>query len=780
MKFAKKIFIYIFLSTALIIFGMSIISVYWTTQHHVQEVVSLQKELTVLAALKSEDYILRNDRIELHQFYRSILKVNPYIKYIFVEKQGEVLTHTFSKGVPKGLLNLGPVAAPSEVDITPVENNQGNVILHLRTGIGAPVHAILHFGVSKNKIRAAVTPLRNLMMISGGILLLIIPFGLASFISRLVSRPLNTLSNGVKQIGKGNLNYRLEISTGDEIEQLSDDINSMAGNIEKLRNGLEGEIVERMQAESDLARQTELLNNILHNVPHDIFWKNERSVYLGCNKTFAETSGLTHPNDIVGKTDYDLPWKKQEIESFRKSDAEVMDKGLPVYDIEEKLTQANGQEKTIITSKVPLKDKDGNVFGLLGINYDITERKHLEETAKQTQKMEAIGTLAGGIAHDFNNILGGIIGYSELALDAVKTDSDAYNFLNQVLKAGTRAKDLVRQILSFSRKGQNERKPLDLSHIVKEEAKLLRSTLPTTIEIHQNINNDLGMVNADLTQMHQVVMNLCTNAAHAMREHGGRLEISLSPVILARESIRKYHDILPGPYVELKISDTGTGIDSKIIHRIFEPFFTTKEKENGTGMGLAVVHGIVKEHSGDIIVESSPDKGTTFTVLLPQVLSENEEKEKTSLSVPLGNERVLLIDDEKMLLDFGEKTLTSLGYKVKTMNSSIEALEVFQKSPDAFDIIITDHTMPHMTGYNLAKHILEIKPDAKIILCTGYSDNITPEKIERAGIMALLYKPIRKMEIAKTVREVLFHKESRRGNTISRAKAPDQDDISTA
>ncbi len=556
---------------------------------------------------------------------------------------------------------------------------------------------------------------------------------------------------GVHQISLGNFDTKIPVKTEDEIGLVATQFNVM---VEKLKSSNE----EIRESSTNLANQTELLNNILNNIPFNVFWKDGESVYLGCNRAFAEVTGLGTPENIIGKTDYDLPWKKEEADFYRQCDKQVVDTGIPMADIEEPLTQADGQKKIIITSKVPLKNRDGSVFGTLGIYYDITERKQLEETVKQTQKMEAIGTLAGGIAHDFNNILSAIIGYAELSHDDISQDSHIYEYIEQILNSATRAKDLVKQILTFSRKSQEERKPILIHPIVKEVAKLIRSTIPTTIEIRQHIDETTGMVDADPTQMHQIVMNLCTNAAHAMPETEGVLDIELSSVVITQESKTNYHDVAPGPFLELKISDTGTGIDSKIIHRIFEPFFTTKIKEKGTGMGLAVVHGIVKDHGGDISIDSQLGKGTTFTILLPQVVAEPDNAEDPMSEVPTGHEHILFVDDEKTLLGLGKRMLESLGYTVTAQNSSLEAFETFQQSPDTFDMVITDQTMPHMTGYNLAKRILEIKPDAHTILCTGYSDSVTPEKVEAAGIKALIYKPISKKEIAQKIRGVLDQK----------------------
>ncbi len=755
MKFKTKIFSYIFISTALIICGMSIIMYVWISDRNKQTCLNFEKELASLTALKTEDYILRNERVELLRLFQSIQKVDQHIEYIFAEKQGEIIVHTFEKGVPQGLLNLPPVQDASEIDITPVENNQGDLIYHYRVVLTAPAYSLLHVGVSNKKIQADLHSFRILMLIAGCLLLATVPFSVALFLSRIFSNPIHVLRDTIKRIGSGDLQYRLNIKTGDEIEQLVNDINVMAGQLEKSRAGLEQEIAERIHAETALLNQTELLNNILDNVPHSIFWKDRQSVYLGCNKAFAELTGLENTEQIAGKTDYDLPWQNDIAEHIRKTDFDVMDTKHSIHNEEESFLQADGREKIVIVSKVPLHDQKDNVLGVLGIYYDITERKRMEDTLKQTQKMEAIGTLAGGIAHDFNNILGGIIGYTELALNDTRPKTKVYNFLQQVLKSATRAKDLVRQILTFSRKNQEERKAIQLSTIVKEEAKLLRSTLPTTIDILLNIDKKAGMVDADLTQMHQVIMNLCTNAAFAMQEHGGTLKISLSTIMLTQQSSKKYHDAQPGPYIELKISDTGTGIDSRIIHRIFEPFFTTKEKEKGTGMGLAVVHGIVKEHGGNISVKSQINKGTTFTILLPQVLAEDNNSAPPSSAVPRGTGRILFVDDEKTLLSLGKNMLESLGYEVMAFPGSLEALEAFQASPEAFDLIITDYTMPHMTGYTLAERIRKINPFARILLCTGYSDTITPEKAQSAGIKQLLYKPISKKELAETIRNIL-------------------------
>ena len=417
----------------------------------------------------------------------------------------------------------------------------------------------------------------------------------------------------------------------------------------------------------------------------------------------------------------------------------------------------NGREFPAEVSVISYKI-DYELFFTVTIR-DITEYKQAEEQLRQSQKMEAIGTLAGGIAHDFNNILAAIMGYAELSLYTLAETDPLRKNLDQILKSSHRARDLVQQILAFSRKAEQERKPLHLHLIFKEAIKLLRASIPATIEIRQHIDEQAGIVMADPTQMHQVLMNLCTNAAHAMQEKGGVLEIQLFSVDLDARSVTAYPDLKPGPYAKVTVSDTGSGIDPKVIDRIFDPFFTTKEVGKGTGMGLAVVHGIVKSYGGAIITHSEPGTGSTFEILLPRAAEKisAEPEALQPLPVPVGNERILFVDDEELLVDIGERILKSLEYQVVAKKNSREALELFQKEPDAFDVVITDQTMPHMTGFELAQKLIAIRPDIPIILCTGYSETVSEEEAKAAGIKEFVLKPINVNKIAEVVRRVLDH-----------------------
>ena len=381
-----------------------------------------------------------------------------------------------------------------------------------------------------------------------------------------------------------------------------------------------------------------------------------------------------------------------------------------------------------------------------------------ERQLQQVLKIQAIGTLAGGIAHDFNNILFPIVGYTELTMDEVPDDSVAHNNLEEVLKAAHRAKDLVQQILTFSRQSGLERKPVEVHLIIKEALKLLRASIPASIEIINNIDDDCHPVMGDATQIHQVIMNLCTNAYQAMQDKGGTLEVNLSEVDVGYEETVKKIGMQPGKHLQLLVRDEGCGMDAIVLDRIFEPYYTTKEQGKGTGLGLSVIHGIVKNHRGDISVTSSPGKGTTFKVYLPitedaDIVTELEP----SNGAAKGNERILLIDDEEQIVSMEQQMLENLGYEVTARTDSTEALKEFSLQPQNFDLVITDMTMPQMTGDELAQKLLDIKPDIPVILCTGFNEDITEEKALAMGIQKFVMKPVIKIDLATTIRTVLDH-----------------------
>ncbi len=419
--------------------------------------------------------------------------------------------------------------------------------------------------------------------------------------------------------------------------------------------------------------------------------------------------------------------------------------------------QHRNLNKILLVSSAPLFDDKVDCVGIVHSARDITENKKMESRLRQSQKMEAIGTLAGGIAHDFNNILSAILGYAELAQMQASEKSPLAAHLAAVLKAGDRAKELVNQILTFSRQTESERKPIEIHLIVKEALKLLRASIPTTIEFRKKINLDCGLVLGDPTQIHQVVMNLCTNAYQAMQEKGGILGIAVNPMAIdIKDSKNGAHTLPPGPYIKLEVSDTGAGMDRATQERIFDPYFTTKEKGKGTGLGLAVVHGIVKDHGGHISAYSEPGKGSTFHVYFPRIKSAHEPLEAAATEpLPGGKEHILLVDDEETIVNTGKELLETLGYTVTPVLDSREALRMFQAQPELYDLLITDMSMPHMTGVELARKALGIKPALPIILCTGFSELITAETAKEIGIRKFLMKPVLRRDMANAVREAL-------------------------
>ena len=384
------------------------------------------------------------------------------------------------------------------------------------------------------------------------------------------------------------------------------------------------------------------------------------------------------------------------------------------------------------------------------------EKKKLQAQLQQAQKMEAIGTLAGGIAHDFNNILGAVLGYAEMARDDCPTDSLVAQDLDQIIKAGLRAKDLVKQILAFSRQAENEKIPLQPAVIIRETLKMLRSSLPSTISIKQDLAGDAGLILADPTQIHQIIMNLCTNAYHAMEENGGILSLSLGRHSLGEEDLAGHPQAQPGDFIHIAIGDTGKGIQPDIRNKIFDPFFTTKEIGKGTGMGLSIVDGIVKSYGGFVFCDSRVGEGSVFHISLPVLQGDDALAEEYPVeTVLIGGERILFIDDEEMLSEMGQNMLQRLGYQVTVRRSSLEALTTFQNQPDAYDLVITDQTMPGMTGIDLARRMLQLRSDLPIILCTGYSSLISEDKAKSAGIRGFALKPLAKKDLAVLIRRVL-------------------------
>ena len=489
-----------------------------------------------------------------------------------------------------------------------------------------------------------------------------------------------------------------------------------------------------------------------------------------------EDGTLRHINDrfgnIFGYTEDDIPtisewwtlaypdreYRNWVINTWSKAVAEAKKENRDIDPIEYRVTCKDGSVRNVLISGITIEDS------ILATLIDVTEqrraskeKKTLESKLRQAQKMESIGTLAGGIAHDFNNILSAIMGYSELAREDVDNREDLLYDIDEVIAGANRARNLVKQILTFSRKTEQQFQPVFVQMVIKEALELLRPSLPTTIDIKSDIDQECEEILADPTQIHQVIMNLCTNAYHAMRSSGGVLQLSLTKVFLREEDIVYKMDIRPGFYLKLEVIDTGIGMDKKMQETIFEPYFSTKVKGEGTGLGLAVVHGIVANANGSVLVESEPGKGTTFTIFFPVMETENELILVTELadSLPTGDEHIMVVDDDDVLVNLNKRFLEKLGYKVTGFTSSLEALQVFKETANNFDLLVTDMTMPEMTGAQLSQEILLIKPYFPIILCTGFSELITEEKASQLGILDYIMKPVVQKDLAVSIRRLL-------------------------
>jgi PAS domain S-box-containing protein len=526
--------------------------------------------------------------------------------------------------------------------------------------------------------------------------------------------------------------------------------------LEKANIGLRKEITERKRAEESLRKSEEKYRTIFENI-QDVYFETSIDGTILEISPSIESASQYKRKELVGKSLYDIYTNPKDRDEFLKL---ILDKGK-VNDYKIYLTDKDGSQRPCSISVLLIRDEQGNPIRLVGSMRDISERelaekerKRLEFQLLQAQKMEAIGNLAGGIAHDFNNILTSVIGFAELSLDEVEKGTHLEDNLQEIYTAGKRAKDLVSQILVFARQSEEELKPIQVDTIATEVLKLIRSSIPTTIEIKQTIQSD-SLIMGNATQVHQILMNLFTNAAHAMEDNGGILEFSLKDVVMDRGVTREKLDLNPGNYIEIKVSDTGAGIAPEIIGFIFDPYFTTKAPGEGTGMGLAMVHGIVKRYGGRISVDSKPGQGTLFTICLPVARKRQEHHLYQSETLPTGAERILFVDDEVPIAKMGGQTLEGLGYTVSIRTSSIEALELFRSKPNDFDLVITDTTMPNMTGDKLVVEMIKIRPDIPVIICSGYSKKISDKNASEIGIRAFASKPFVKADLARTVRKVL-------------------------
>jgi len=514
-----------------------------------------------------------------------------------------------------------------------------------------------------------------------------------------------------------------------------------------------------LQDNKTTGENTDVFGTLFAHAPDPLFICQMDGTLVDCNKAMAQL--LDCPKtDLIG-----MPFFCEEICSEEDIDRAINNfeknqKGISTGPDEFILRTKNNSPVYIEATGHPVYIGDTNL--VLGIARDMTQHKHAEKERqvfqaqfRQAQKMEAVGTLTGGIAHEFNNILSPIMILTELTMMDLPQDSPMRENLEKVLEASIRAKDLINQILTLSRQGEEEPYPLKVGPVVKEALKLLRASLPTTIRITSHIQTVSDTVLADPTQIYQVLMNLFTNAHHAMGKTGGELTITLDEVILGKNDIPEYPELAPGNYLRLAVSDTGHGMDRGTLNRIFDPYFTTKKQTQSSGMGLTVAKDIVHNYNGAITVDSKPQKGSIFYVFLPKFEIEIQKQDKSTDPLPRGKENILLIDDDIHLLNSLKGALEKLGYKVDGKNSSLDALDVFRSRSYAFDLVLTDQTMPDLTGEDLSRQLMEIRPDIPIILCTGYSELVDEDKAVTMGIRQLIMKPIKFRYLAEVLRKTL-------------------------
>ncbi len=611
------------------------------------------------------------------------------------------------------------------------------------------------------------------------VVLCIIVLLLAVFLSKWLSRPLVSLAAVTNHLPKKVLNHQnltWPKSGVTEIESLINNSQSMVQALEntfqklldrsaelgEANDELTTEIQERQRVEASLRQSEERFRLLYDKAPLGYQLLDETGRVIEVNQTWLEIMGYSR-GEVIGKS-FAAFLSPDQAARFPEGIAAFFKKG-EISNVEGKLVKKDGSSLIgLFNGRIASRPgNDGRQAHCLFS--DISARKQaqeekvaLETKLFQMQKIEAIGTLAGGIAHDFNNILTAILGNAELLLlsrDEAWSPVQIKTALREVLIAGERARDLVQQILTFSRQTEQQKQTVEVRPLVEETLKLLRASLPATIEIRQTLAADQAAVLADPTQLHRVVMNLCTNAYQAMGSQGGILEVSARAVDLNEAQSEGQPGLHSGSYVKLSIKDTGQGMAPEVMTRIFEPYFTTKAQGEGTGLGLAVVYGIVSSLGGVITVDSKPGQGTTFEIYLPRIdLTVLPQAREVSLSLR-GTERILFVDDEKSVAYVGKKLLEHLGYEVTAMTDSDAALIKFRDQPDNFDLVITDMTMPKMTGVQLAQEMRQSRPDLPIILCSGYSDNITPEDAKIQGFQGYLPKPFRSAKLAQTVREAL-------------------------
>jgi len=701
---------------------------------------SLSKELISEIEMVKKDFVLEKLKIFSKQgeiifstSSKDIGEINKHDYFYNIVSKGNVYTKTVHKDTP----SLEGEFLRSDV----VETYVPVLVDNLFQGAFEIYYDITH---RKKNLDELLVQVRRVLFAIASILMIMVTLILFKASRNIIERD------------------RAELSLQKFYENLENQIKERTADLKNSNAELLNEIHERKKITDSLQESEERFRSISDSAQDAIMMMNHRGEITYWNKS-AETIFQYKSCDVLHKDLHGLLVPQKYHDRFKKGFDTFLTTGKGnaigrILDLQ--AIRKDGQEFPVELSLSSVKIK--GQWNAIGIIRDIssrkkeeTDKKQLESQLAQAQKMEAIGVLAGGIAHDFNNILFPIMGRTEILLMDTPADCPCQGSLKEIYAASLRAKDLVKQILTFSRQENSELKPIKIQPIVTEALKLIRSTISATIDIKQDIHPDCGFVKADSTQIHQILMNLATNAYHAMEEKSGHISVGLKEIELTAQDMIG-PDKEPGTYACLTVSDTGTGMDNALIEKIFDPFFTTKEHGKGTGMGLSVVHGIVKGMGGAIQVFSKPDKGTEVNVYLPIVKNPSKEKPfQTAEVIQGGTERILLVDDEKSIITMEKQMLERLGYQVTCRSISLEALETFREKPDQFDLIITDMAMPNMPGDRLSVELVKIRPDIPILLCTGFSNTLSEEKALSLGIHGFLLKPIVMKDLASKIREVL-------------------------
>jgi PAS domain S-box-containing protein len=541
--------------------------------------------------------------------------------------------------------------------------------------------------------------------------------------------------------------WEFHVPMNDRIYDLFDtSITNTDGSVSKLE--ILHDITARVKGEQERAR----LAVAIEQAAEAVLMTDAQGVILYVNPAFEKITGYSTA-EVVGKTPSMLKSDKHDLSFYARMWDTIKAGGVWKDVFINK--RRNGELYHVATTISPVRGQDGAISHYVGILRDITAEIEVEKRAMQSQKLQAIGTLSGGIAHDFNNILTAIIGHAEMAALDAPSDSDMKHSLEQILKASARARDMVKRILAFSRGSAKELRPVRLSTVVSDTIKLLRSTIPSTIEIRENVGSSSLTTLGDPTQLGQVVMNLFANAEHAMRKTSGVLEVSLGSVAIREEPSTAALCLKPGAYALLTVRDTGHGISKDVMERIFEPFFTTKKLDEGVGLGLSVAHGIVTGMGGAIAVNSEPDKGTVFKVYLPIMTGGIEQETEAEAPPDRGSETILLVDDERQLVDMWSRVMGRLGYKTLSTINPVEALRIFSDSKGRIDLVVTDYAMPGMNGIDMAREIIKIRKGTPVILLTGYSSSVTQEEAKAVGIVEFAMKPVTTLEMSRMIRSAL-------------------------